>query len=257
SRKHSVVDIDKIAHSKLIRAVNDAVFAPVVIATGGAKGAKGSEPTPEQLAVHGYIRREAVRALAKVRFASVMDEETKTVMYPVHTLARVAISDPALVPPPSASEIAEAVIGICNMSPLAPPGAAKGYNAATAAEAVAVGLRSFAGPRAGNPTDRSIAWRVYAARLSEALRTWRGLFDDTFDPARPQNVNAVLVPEPVETVVKAAVDKVLGPIDKNDVTVRVDIAAVTGVIEQFRKAPKRSTALFPDTAKTNLDNLAK
>jgi len=253
SRKHSISDIDKVAHSKLIRVVNDAVFAPVQLAVGG-KDAKGSEATPEQLAVHGFIRREAVRALAKVRFAAVMDEETKTVMYPVHTLARVATSDPALVPPPGPAEIAEAVIGICNMAPPLNP---KGYNAATAAEAVAIGVRSFAGPRAGNPSDRSIAWRVYSARLQEALRTWRGMFDDTWNPATPTVINAALVPEPVDAVVKPAVEKVLIPIDKNDATVKVDLSALTAEIEKLRKNPKRSTALYPDTAKTKLDTLAK
>jgi hypothetical protein len=252
-RRHSIAVLNKVKLGKLIRVVNEAVVAPAQL-VAGAKGGKTPEATPEQLAVHGFIRRGAVRALAQVRFASVEDEN-KVVLYPVHTLARVATSDPALVPPPGSAEIAEAIICICNMSPHAPPGAAKGYNADTAAEAVAVGLRSFAGPRSGNPLDRSIAWKVYSARLSDALRTWRGLFDNTFDPANPAKFDSTFTPDSVNKVVNTGLSKVLGPIDKSDVTVRVDLAAMTVEIEQLRKATKRSTALFPDTAKTTLDAL--
>lgn len=249
SRKHSIADIDKVALSKLVKVVNDAVVAPVALATGGAKGQKPADPTPEQLAVHAFVRREAVRALAKVRFASVLDQEAKTMMYPIHTLARVATSDPALQPAPGPAEIAEAVIGICNMTPT------KGYNADAVAEVVATGLKTYAGPRAGNPADRSVAWKVYSARLSDGMRTWRGLFDNTFDPANPAKFDPTLTPNAVNNVATNALNKVLGPIDRND---RVDIASLTGVLDELKRAQKRNTALFPgDAAKTTLDTLAK
>ena len=255
SRKHSILDRAKLG--KLIRVLNEAVVAPVSLSTGGAKDGKGTAPTPEQLAVHGVVRREAVRALAKVRFASVEDEN-KVVLYPVHTLARIATSDPALKPAPGTIEIAEAVIGICGMSPLSPPGPAKGYNADAVAEAVGMGLKAFAGPRAGNPSDKSIAWTVYGARLGEALRTWRGLFDPVFDPANINKANLALTPKSVEDVATAALTKIVAPIEKRDPSARVDLGPLTAVVDELKNSKKRSAALFStDVPKTTLDTLAK
>ena len=93
--------------------------------------------------------------------------------------------------------------------------------------------------------------------LSDSLRVWRGLFDNTFDPANPNKVDATLVPKSVEAVVQTGLAKILGPIDKSDVTVRVDLGGMSAVLDPLRASPKRSTMLFNDVPKTALDGLAK
>ena len=93
--------------------------------------------------------------------------------------------------------------------------------------------------------------------LSDSLRVWRGLFDNTFDPANPAKVDATLVPKSVEAVVQTGLAKILGPIDKSDVTVRVDLGGMSAVLDPLRASPKRSTMLFNDVPKTALDGLAK
>src|SRR5437764_705212 len=98
-------------------------------------GAPPPAPTPEQQAVAAFVRRQAVRALAQVRYASINVPPGGPTVYPSHTLARVIYSDPALSPPPNPAEIAEATLGLCNMSP--PAKASNSYNADAVADAVA------------------------------------------------------------------------------------------------------------------------
>ena len=73
----------------------------------------------DQQEVLTFIRRQAIRALAQVRFAElrVAKEPGPGDLYPAFTLAQIAVSDPAISPPPTETEIAEAVIGLCNMTP--------------------------------------------------------------------------------------------------------------------------------------------
>jgi hypothetical protein len=251
SRRHSAPD--KVVEP-LIKALEEAIFPPAQLETK-KPDAKAADPTPDQLAVTGFVRRNAVRALAQVRFASF--PANNPTVYPAHTLARVALSDPALVPAPSPTEAAEAVMGLCNLTPN------KAYSPDLAAEAVAAGLRTFAAPRAGNPLDRSYPWRGYAARLTDMLRTWRATFDAGFDPAKPFDANPASVPKAVELVARNAIDKVLAPMDKvdstgkADVTVRVDLAGLDDVLSQLRRAPNRPPTLFRDVARTALPGTEK
>src|SRR6185312_12306117 len=122
----------------------------------------------EQQAVTAFVRRQAVRALAQVRFASLTVPPGGPTIYPAHTLARVVYSDPAINPPPNPAEIAEATLGLCNMSP--PARASQSYNADAAADAVAAGLFAFGKARGTDTTGKLYPWRSYAARLTFALR---------------------------------------------------------------------------------------
>src|SRR5262249_34340883 len=156
---------------ELVQALEDAIVAPNKLEAGQPAAAAAPEPpTPEQLAVNAYIRRQAVKALAQCRFASITVPPSGPTTYPAHTLARVIYSDPVITPPPNPAEIAEATLGLCNMSP------PRGYNEYAAADAVATGIIAFATPRAVDKSDHRYPWRTYAARLTEGLRLWKGVF---------------------------------------------------------------------------------
>ena len=178
-RKHAA---DPKTVGALVKVLDDSVADPSMFLAGLPAG-KPEEIAPDQLAVIAMVRRQAVRALGQTKFASIPGPDGRTKIYPAYTLARVALGDPALVPAPGPGECAEAAIGLCNMAPVEEKGgrfiADKAYNPDVAAEAVLTALVTFAKPRAGNPLDRSLPWRSYAARTAEGLRNWRLLFDPT------------------------------------------------------------------------------
>lgn len=121
--------------------------------------------TPEQVRVVQYFRREAIRALAQVRFDTVGGRGGSADARPAYTLARVAVNDVTLSLPATPQDAAEAVIGLAGMAP-GPNLSLNEY-----AIAMAVGLRAFAGPRLANDDDKSLPWKMTAARLGVALQT--------------------------------------------------------------------------------------
>ncbi|HEY2909660.1 MAG TPA: hypothetical protein VGI99_05415, partial [Gemmataceae bacterium] len=100
----------------LVAALQDAILKPDAILPPPAKGATTPRSAANDVEVVQFIRRQAIKALGRCRFS---DKATATspALYPAFTLALVAISSPDIVPAPSRTEVAEAVIGICNMSP--------------------------------------------------------------------------------------------------------------------------------------------
>jgi hypothetical protein len=170
--------------------------------------------TPDQAEVIRFVRRQAIKALGQVRFVSIPGVDPNTTLYPAFTLARVCVSDPSLGVAPSPSECAEAAIGLCNMSPVKNGDPNKFYNGEAAVEAVTAAIITFATPRAQTTTDRSLPWRGYALRLSEALKNWRGLFDPAFDPAKPTVFDATYMPKDLTTLLSSAQGTVFTPMDK-------------------------------------------
>jgi hypothetical protein len=241
---------------ELVKVLDDCVTRPELLVTDLPKG-KIEAATPEQLAVIGLVRRQAVRALAQVRFVSVPGADGKTPLYPAYTLVRVAMRDPSLVPEPGPSECAEAAIGICNMAPVTvtvtPRRVIKEFNSEVAVEAVTSALITFAGPRAAKADDRSLPWRSYATRLAEALHKWRPLFDPDFDPTRPTQFNDKFVPPLVQETYKEAVPKVLARMDKVDVASQPDVPMLDTRLNELRKNEKRTTLLFADQKHTTID----
>jgi hypothetical protein len=248
----------------LIQVLEKCVTTPSHLVTG--LPAKAEDITPDQLAVIGLVRRQAVRALGQVKFASYPAPGGGT-LYPAHTLVRVAMSDPNLPPAPGPAEAAEAAIGICNMAPVveltkggfASLKAPNGYNADVAVEAVLTALVNFAGPRAANPFDRSVAWRSYAARLAEALRDWRPLFDPDYDPVT-RKFEARLVPPLVEETYKWVVPNILARMDKVDSAGKPDVAGSKVEIEllkerldKVRTRQTRKTELFNEVKQTSIE----
>ena len=177
-------------------------------------------PLPlDQVEVLTFIRRQAVRALAQVRFGEKIAGGPD--LHPAFTLAQIAISDPAIVPPPTETEVAEAVIGICNMAP--PTRAAdKEPYAYAMADAVATGIATFATRRAAAPLDKSLSWRNYGARISDGLKAWRPLFDPVYNPLKPTAFSAASVPKIVDDLQAEADKRVLVPMFEANGTVDVN-----------------------------------
>jgi hypothetical protein len=233
SRKHSA---EPAAVGALVAALQKAVENPAAILPlpPGADGKPAAVPD-DQAAVLRFIRREAIRALGQCRFAEFSPSKGQT-LYPSFTLARVAMSDPALGVPPGPAEVAEAVIGLCNMNP---PRALNAEQYAYAmADAVASGLITFAAPKAANAADKSLPWRGTAARLLDALRLWQGLYDANFNPAAPTAYAQDQVPAVVKAVAAEAERRVLGPMEAGG---RIDLEGFRQYRDATLRADKKMT----------------
>jgi hypothetical protein len=139
---------------------------------GRLESSPAAEFTPDQEAVFHFLRRAAVRALAQVRYPTLNvppDEATK--LYPLFTLAKVAVSDVSLPLPPTPEEAAEATLGLCNAVSY------RGVNVDVLADAVAQGVANFArrkvAAESGPDTPQTVPWKRYSLRLSVALGQFR------------------------------------------------------------------------------------
>ncbi|AWM39350.1 hypothetical protein GobsT_23370 [Gemmata obscuriglobus] len=245
---------------ELVKVLDAGVNDPARLVAGLPEN-KVTKATEEQLAVVALVRRQGIKALAQFRYVSSTDGSGQ-VIYPVHTLARIALSDPALVPAPGPADAAEAVIGICNMAPVQVKGVRVTplkYNADAALEAVTAGLITFASPRAADAFDRRLPWRTYSLRIAIAVRNWRPLFDPDFDVTKPSAFDAGRVPAAVEDFYKDTIPKVLAPMDrvdnsgKPDIGAKVDIEGLRSRLTALRANPKRSTTLLAGVAATSIE----
>lgn len=225
-RKHAA---DPPVLNALVKAVDDCITNPAV----AILNLKSTTIPSDQLDVVGLIRRQAIRALAQVKWVVIPNADGKPDLYPAHTLVRVAMNDPSLQPAPRPADAAEAVIGICNMAPvywhikrLVP---VKEYNPEVAAEAVLQGLITFAGPRAANINDKQLPWRLTSLRVAEALHKWRPLFDPLFDPTQPAKFADNLVPASVKDIYIFTLPNVLAPMEKVDFQGKPVPAAVVDI----------------------------
>lgn len=188
----------------LVAALQDAILKP----DGILPLAKDAKRSPGEIPVIQFIRRQAIKALGRCRFS---DKVTPVAVpaYPAFTLAQVAVQDPAIQPPPSKTEVAEAVIGICNMSPPRRLADRMPY-AQAMADAVASGIVTFSADREAGSAEKSLPWKSYAMRFDESLSNWRTVFNPLYDPRKP-TVNASDVPEPVEKLNNEAKRLVIAP----------------------------------------------
>jgi len=258
SRRHSLDEVSRNAADQkigeLIAAVQECVVNPNAIVA--VPEGKIENLTADQLAVVGYVRRQAIKTLGRVRFVTLPGPKG-TPIYPASTLVRVCMSDPTLVPTPGAAECGEAIIGLCNMSPVRNTTPVKGFNADAVAEAMAAGIVTFASARASNPLDRSLAWRGYAMRIGDAFRGWRPLFDPLFDPTQakfdpattPKDINDII--SRIQTAVIIPIEKV-GVGGQPDLAARVDIEGMKALLKQLQSNPKRSGFLITGVPATAL-----
>ena len=196
----------------LVKAVEDCVTTPKMLVPDFPDGDL-AKVSPSQIEVLRYARREAIRALAEVRFATLPGPGGKgEMLYPAFTLARVCMLDPALGPTPTPSECGEAVIGLANMAPVWAGKPVPSFNADAVAIAVATGIIHFSTPRAANPSDKSLPWLGYATRMSDALQAWAPIFSFLHDPTKPNPADAQKAPPMIHELVTRAQASILSPI---------------------------------------------
>jgi hypothetical protein len=244
--------------AQLVTAIEKCILEPKSLIVGLANA---KEPTisSDQLEVLSFVRRQAIKALAQVRFVTIPGVDAKTRLFPAYTLSRVCVSDPELVPLPSPSECAEAAIGLCNMSHFVNGDPVKDYNINAAVEAIAAAMVTFAEPRAANPLDRSLHWRLYGARIGEAFKNWRPLFDFLYNPVRPNMFNAGSVPPKVDDMIQRVQIAILTPVDKVGVDGKPDliggqiqIEPLRTYLRQLREDKTRNPLLFINNPSTAL-----
>jgi len=145
---------------------------------------------PEEIEALRYVRREAVRALAKSRYAVVpgtTDAKGRTAWW----LLKVARKD-GLSPDPSLSEQVEAAIGVCNL--INKPGKEKDKEVQFDYVAYHVGgaavdfLTAYVNRVKGGTADPGLAWKHAAARLIEALDNLEAQAKDTSSAAYVQKL---------------------------------------------------------------------
>jgi hypothetical protein len=239
----------------LVKAVEDCVTTPKMFVPDypDAKDSK-VQPTSNQTEVVRYGRREAIRALAQVRFAMLPGPEGKEKMlYPAYTLARVCMRDPALGPVPTPSECAEAAIGLCNMAPVWEGTPLKEFNADAVTLAVATGIVNFAAPRT-DPQNQALPWVGYSLRLSEALTDWPPLFSFLFDPLKPNPADAARAPPVVHDLVRRAQNSILTPMAAK--AQQISLTDLETFIKQQSDKPNAGV-LFTDRPEMTLPGLAK
>lgn len=247
----------------LVTAIEKCITDPNTLVPGVWNGdaAKPAIVQSDQVEVARFVRRQAIRALAQVRFVALpgAGPDGKGQLYPAYTLARVCLSDPRLILPPSPADCAEAIIGLCNMAPMREDGKPiKEYNAEAAVEAIVAGLITFAEPR-GDPSDTSLHWRTYGLRISDALNNWRYLFDPLYDPTRPRLFNERAVPPIVNDLIQRVRVAILEPLDRvgpdgkpDPLAGRVQIDSLRQYLQQLRTNPKRNPLLFTNNPATAL-----
>jgi hypothetical protein len=234
--------------AELVVALEKHITDPAAIMTF-VPNFKVEDATPDQIEVVQFIRRQAIRALGEVRFVSLLGPDGTSTIYPAYTLARVCVSDPTLGIPPTPSECAEAAIGLCNMSQVRDTDVRKDYDVDTAVEAVTTALVTFAETRAAKPQDKTLDWRGYGLRLSEALKTWRLLFDIGYNPMRPNNFSGT-VPPAVDNLVQRAQTALLAPLENGNG--RVAIEELRAYLKTQRARTNRKP-LFSTIPATSLD----
>lgn len=259
SRRHSFDQNPRTAADQqvgeLIAAIQECIVNPNAL-VALPDGSKIEELPPDQKAVIVFVRKQAVKSLGSVRF--VVHPGPKGDLYPAHTLIRIAMSDPTIVPAPSPAECAEAIIGLCNMAPNRYTTPVKGFNPDALAEAIASGLITFAGERAAKPFDRSLPWRGYSIRLSDAFKSWAPLFDPLYDPLSPAKADLKLQPREITDIIARAQTAILIPMEKvdasgkPDLSQRVDIEAMKAFLKQLQGNPKRTGMLIKDVPATRL-----
>jgi hypothetical protein len=124
--------------------------------------------TAEQIALVKYFRRQAVRALAKVRFDTLpLEASAAGEVRPALTIAKVAVADASINPTVTAAESIEAVIGLSGILP------SQNLNVELVIEAVGRGVRSSYAFQGRPQTEKTIPWKMYSARLKVALDGWK------------------------------------------------------------------------------------
>ena len=130
-------------------------------------------PTPEEVEAFRYVRRQAIRALGQTRFPALMNKKEFIGTPTALVLSRVLVDD-GISPTASLSEKLEAAIGLCQLQ----TNLTDGYQPDYAARAVGLFIvdlgKSFNNrPQVGPGQADNYPWKLFAARLLDALRAWK------------------------------------------------------------------------------------
>jgi hypothetical protein len=124
-----------------------------------------AEQATARTAAIRFYRLQAVRALAKARAEGYVGK-TET-LHPLFTLARVALRDPAIQPPPSVKEVGEATLGLMAAS------IGTEVNVDVLAYVVAYGANDHFRVRADKTDEmKVIDWKASAQRFTTAAAAW-------------------------------------------------------------------------------------
>lgn len=129
----------------------------------------------ERAMVRQFIRREAIRAMAQIRFSVVRDRQRQPAARPIWTLLRVATRDNSIVPAFSESEQIEAIIGICQMRPDELVNLdSVAYLLSETLLQLGVHHNNQKAQLQANPRFKTaIPWKYSGYRLSEAMKQWK------------------------------------------------------------------------------------
>ena len=240
---HTLKTTDLIA---LVKVLEANIFDPTKFVPF-PQGVDPKQPSAELGAVVSFIRRQAIRALARVRIA-VIDDGANGTIQPAYTLARIAMSDPAITPAPGPMDVAEAAIGLCGMQ----PGNTLMMDAA--ADAVATGILTFASTLNNPNLDSQVKttpWKIFASRLRAALAGWKTLVANSSVPANrsPQSVNAIA----------EAADAVLIPLEQSGAAGRtsMNLQKLIAARQEIRKSPGYSGLLIRGDGNSSLARFQK
>ncbi|HEY7330290.1 MAG TPA: hypothetical protein VH592_21810 [Gemmataceae bacterium] len=128
------------------------------------KGPDTKKATPEEVDGFIFFRREAIRALAKVRTPAIDDK-----VRPALVLARYAGNDTSIQPPPRIDERVEAAVGLARMQTSNNKQYQADYAAGQIAKCLGALAQSAEAERANQKDTRTHPWRILAAQLKDAL----------------------------------------------------------------------------------------
>ncbi len=189
----------------------------------------------EQAATIRYYRRAAIRALAQCRYPQFVDPADGKTVRPLMTLAKIAVMDTSLNFVPGPDESAEAVIGLANIHD------PKGLNLDVQLDAIATGIYHFAVIKAGSNTDKSIQWKMYAARIATALADWQKT------PSAQRNA------QKIGSLVAVATDKLLTPIEKLSSGIGQSAPNLDSIVSWKKDRPVTQPQLFIDVKESVLN----
>ena len=189
----------------------------------------------EQMATIRYYRRAAIRALAQCRYPQFVDPANGKTVRPLMTLAKIAVMDTSLNFVPGPDESAEAVIGLANIHD------PKGLNLDVQLDAIATGIYHFAVLKAGSNADKSIPWKIYAARIATSLADWQ------------KTPPAQRTAQKIGSLVTVATDKLLAPIEKLSSGINQSSPNLDAIVSWKKDRPITQPQLFIDVKESTLN----
>jgi hypothetical protein len=136
------------------------------------KTPKLTDLQPEQAEVVQVFRLQAIRALSKVRTDIVFNDSQDKSLRPLHTLAQIAVSDPAVVPQPSLKEVGEALIGLATMAPSDTLQTAALGLVLSKGTSDFIAEKAAAGREVNKDTIYPLHWKVIGTRMKNAYTAW-------------------------------------------------------------------------------------